>query len=244
MTAINLRPWISGPKELLDHADMHINGTSSFDHRIAFISIDNAVEVMIRTFLGLPRRARGREGPSRKQLEGAAGFGDMLDLLEQYADDLIIGIQLGDIEWFHRIRNSLYHEGNGITVDSDKLHAYMAVANLLLLNLFGFDRSTPKQSASTGPAAAFLDGWRLLHEKIMTAALPFTTKPHHKPPEFLLDILVKSDVLEVGVLADIERLRTVRDSLVKGEKINGRAGAELLVELHKLIEAFPGKMTG
>ena len=66
------KPWVSGPRELLEHADTHLRGDSAFDYRIAFISIDNAVEVMVRTFLGLPRRARGREGPSRKAFEAAS----------------------------------------------------------------------------------------------------------------------------------------------------------------------------
>ena len=74
------------PRELLEHADTHLRGDSAFDYRIAFISIDNAVEVMVRTFLGLPRRARGREGPSRKAFEAASDLPDLRDLLEEHAD--------------------------------------------------------------------------------------------------------------------------------------------------------------
>ena len=129
------KPWAAGPKELLDHADFHMSNNKAFDSRIAFISIDNAVEVMIRTFLSLPKRARGRNGPPRKRIDSAFGFPDLLDLLEEYAEDLISGIELGDIEWFHRIRNSLYHEGNGITVDAEQLKSYRAVAQILYQNL-------------------------------------------------------------------------------------------------------------
>ena len=92
------KPWAAGPKELLDHADFHMSNNKAFDSRIAFISIDNAVEVMIRTFLSLPKRARGRNGPPRKRIDSAFGFPDLLDLLEEYAEDLISGIELGDIE--------------------------------------------------------------------------------------------------------------------------------------------------
>ena len=65
------RPWTSGPQELIDHAMEHLKGSSPFDCRIAMISIDNAVELTIRTFLGLPKRVRGTEGPARRELEEA-----------------------------------------------------------------------------------------------------------------------------------------------------------------------------
>src|SRR5258706_2191475 len=98
-----MKPWVSGPKELLDHAIEHLPLGSAFDHRIALISIDNAVELMIKTFLGLPERARGTPGPSRKELELAGqSFPDLLDLLEKHAADKIQGFELGDIEWYHR----------------------------------------------------------------------------------------------------------------------------------------------
>ncbi len=50
------KTWASGALELLRHADSHIDLDSAFDKRIAFISIDNCVEVCIRTFLSLPFR--------------------------------------------------------------------------------------------------------------------------------------------------------------------------------------------
>jgi len=33
------------------------------------ISIDNAVELAIKTYLGLPKRIRGYEGPTRKRID-------------------------------------------------------------------------------------------------------------------------------------------------------------------------------
>jgi hypothetical protein len=40
-------PWSEGPKELLQHAVGHLAHDGDFDRRIAMISIDNAVELMI-----------------------------------------------------------------------------------------------------------------------------------------------------------------------------------------------------
>src|SRR5262245_49212149 len=90
------RPWTSGPKELLEHAVGHLAQGTAFDYRIAMISVDNAVELGIRTYLGLPKRVRGSDGPSRKALEEkGTRFPDLLDLLEQFGAGRLDGVSLG-----------------------------------------------------------------------------------------------------------------------------------------------------
>lgn len=145
------KPWVDGPRELLQHSIDHLVSGSDFDKRIAMIGIDNAVELMIKTYLGLPNRARGSKGPTRKELgEVENSFPALLDILEKYDSDKIIGIELDDIEWYHRIRNQLYHSGNGITVESTKVETYFEIASHVFENLFGFplklDLSNHKQS--------------------------------------------------------------------------------------------------
>ena len=79
-------PWTDGPRELIQHAVDHVALGGDFDRRIAMISIDNAVELMIKTYLGLPERTRGFKGPGRKELETASeSFPGLLDLLQNYA---------------------------------------------------------------------------------------------------------------------------------------------------------------
>ncbi len=48
-----MKPWTSGPRELLEHAIDHFEKGAAFDYRISFISIDNSSELMIKTYLGL-----------------------------------------------------------------------------------------------------------------------------------------------------------------------------------------------
>ena len=134
---MNEKPWITGPKELLVHGLQHLELRTDFDNRIAMISIDNSVELMIKTYLGLPKRISKIEGLSRKALEEiTSSFPSLLDGLEKYANAKLNGIDLGDIEWFHRLRNQLYHEGNGITVEREKVEAYAEIAKMLFENLF------------------------------------------------------------------------------------------------------------
>lgn len=133
------KPWIDGPKELLQHSLDHLDSGNDFDKRIAMIGIDNAVELIIKSYLGLPNRARGSKGPTRKELaEAENSFPTLLDTLEKYDSTKLMGIELADIEWYHRVRNQLYHSGSGITVESTKVETYFEIASNLFENLFGF----------------------------------------------------------------------------------------------------------
>ena len=52
-------PWTSGPRELLEHAKDHLAKATDVDNRFAMISVDNAVELMLTTYLRLPRGVTG-----------------------------------------------------------------------------------------------------------------------------------------------------------------------------------------
>jgi hypothetical protein len=109
---------------------------TAFDKRIAFISIDNCVETMIRTFLSLPKTKSGIHVKKHEIDDAGTSFTNLLALLYKHASDRLIGIDPGDIEHYHRIRNHLYHEGTGLSVDEQYLRAYRSFAGLLLKNLF------------------------------------------------------------------------------------------------------------
>ena len=133
---MRMKPWMTGPVELLRHALEHLKRGPPFDYRISLISIDNAVELTIKTYLGLPKRLRKSDGPSRKKLqEACASFPDLLDLFEGYNSERQKDIELGEIEWYHRLRNTLYHDGSGITVDPDKVDSYLQIAKILCQKL-------------------------------------------------------------------------------------------------------------
>lgn len=48
--------WASGAHELLIHGLEHLQEDSDLNRRIALIRIDNSVELMMRTYLGLSKR--------------------------------------------------------------------------------------------------------------------------------------------------------------------------------------------
>jgi hypothetical protein len=141
------KTWASGAIELLRHADSHIDLESAFDKRIAFISVDNCVETAIRTFLSLPEGRSGVKVPRKDFMAAENSFPGLVDLLFEHAGSLLTGIDPYDVEHYHRIRNRLYHEGTGLSVDDQYLLAYRSIAALLLQNLFGvaYSKSVDQQ---------------------------------------------------------------------------------------------------
>ncbi len=139
------KTWASGAIELLRHADSHINREAAFDKRIAFISIDNCVEVCVRTFLSLPESKSGIQ-VSRAKVEAVSNsFPRLVEMLFEHAANRLTGVDPADIEHYHRIRNKLYHEGTGLSVDDQYLAAYRSIADLFILDLFGVTYSAPDE---------------------------------------------------------------------------------------------------
>ena len=55
----NLPPWTSGPLEILNHGFSLMQTDTDTNRRLAMIAIDNSVELMMKTYLGLPERITG-----------------------------------------------------------------------------------------------------------------------------------------------------------------------------------------
>jgi hypothetical protein len=130
-------PWTSGPQELLNHARDHLDKGTDVDHRFAMISVDNAVELMLRTYLTLPKRVTGIRLTANQREEATRYFPTALAAVESLAAKRLSAVPLGEVEWFHGIRNTLYHEGNAITVQRDKVLQYLQHAEALMEALFG-----------------------------------------------------------------------------------------------------------
>jgi hypothetical protein len=122
------------------------------------ISIDNAVELTIKVYLGLPKRVTGLVVTRKEFREFSESFPLLLDALEKYASDKVNGVDLGVIDWYHRLRNELYHQGNGLTVEREKVETYAELANLLFENLFGVRLIEPSEDR-TKLLGDFMAAW-------------------------------------------------------------------------------------
>lgn len=238
------RPWVSGPKELLRHGLEHLRKGTDIDRRIAIISIDNAVELMIKTYLGLPPRVTGIK-LSRKELQEISdSFSDLLDALEEYAGDKLVGVELADIEWYHRIRNQLYHSGGGITVEMDQVQVYASIASSLMDSLFGVKVVEPQ--VERAPAEEFLYKWNQFEGLIRAVVTSNQTAAKFPGAEFIAQR--HSPWMSVRVLRDLGlvrertfagflRLLDFRNNLVHGlERPRDQQTLDMANDLGSLIE--------
>lgn len=235
-------PWASGPREILRHGVELLKKDSDTNRRLAMISIDNAVELTVKTFLGLPKRVTGLPISRKEFQEISESFPAMLDALEKYAADKLTGIDLGEIEWYHRLRNQLYHQGNGLTVERTKVEIYAQLANTLFENLFGM-KLVQKVSESTELFGEFMTAWRDF-EATLNGRFPDLDAHRSVTIMEMMRKLSDSGILSNHELNDIENLRRVRNSMAHARPSPTPLTPELIQRLDayvKRIRKHPGK---
>jgi hypothetical protein len=211
------KPWVTGPKELLNHGLNHLYLETDFDSRIAMISIDNSVELMIKTYLGLPKRITKIEGLTRKKYEEiVSGFPSLIDGLEEYASDKLTGIELGDIEWFHRVRNQLYHDGNGITVEKSKVETYAEIAKILFENLFDINFTLEETGNHTSLIGEFIKKWAVFEGLLLELSNLHLPTTLGKSPMMNIRALRDKNIFDEEHYKLTEEVRTLRNNTVHG----------------------------
>jgi hypothetical protein len=176
------------------------------------ISIDSAVELMIKTSLGLPRRIPGREISRKAYDEWAQSWPKRLAALETYAAAKSNGSDLGEIEWYHRLRHELYHQGHGLAVEREKGEGYAELGNLLFENLFGFRLVEPEDDR-TKVLGDFMAAW-IDFERVLAPLQSETMRP--RAPLDLLRRLRADAVVSASELVAIEAIRRVRNEVIYG----------------------------
>jgi hypothetical protein len=122
----------------------HLAKESDVDNRFAMISVDNAVELMLKTYLRLPKGVTGLDLTRKQREEHTKDFPSALKAINGLLGARVSAVPLAEVEWFHQIRNQLYHEGNAITVEREKVKLYLQHAELLMTCLFGPERDVPQ----------------------------------------------------------------------------------------------------
>lgn len=137
--------WASGPLELLRHAESHLTGESALDTRLALISVDNAVELMLRVFLSIPREQGDRPRLNSGEVDRISeSFPTLLQTCVKLSPSSFESLDLSEIEYHHRLRNKLYHQGMGLGVDPEFVSAYFVTAKGLLQSLLGVKYRNPQ----------------------------------------------------------------------------------------------------
>jgi hypothetical protein len=135
-----LEPWQAGATELLEKAIGHLHLGTDADQRVAYLLLDVGVETVFKTFLLLPVKVTKTKlsfADRKRVAEGS--FHDVVEGIETAASDRLKGINLARVEYYHGVRNKLYHEGSGITVGAKQVQEYARLAVDLLKALLEVD---------------------------------------------------------------------------------------------------------
>lgn len=227
-------PWVAGPIEILNYANSLKRDTSDSSRRLCFLIVDNAVEIIIRTFLALPKRMSGME-ISRKELQAAVdSFPKLLDLIEKKAKQKLVNVELGEIEYYHRQRNQLYHNGAGITIESSFVEGYFVQASYLLLDLFGAQFEVSPETGQPN----FLLEWARFERWVRYIAFSFgkpnkngVTRVPFQNSKYLIEKYLPIK-LSKSWIGKLDKLRKTRNLVSHGlanldESTNNRALKEL-----------------
>jgi len=234
-------PWSSGPGEILQHGLSLLKKDSDVHRRLAMLSIDNAVELMIKTFLGLPKRITALTIPRSRYDEFSESFPKLLDALQEFASDRARGIDLGEIEWYHRLRNQLYHEGNGLTVEREKVRVYAELAKVLFKNLFGYEIEVQGDSKADG-LGDFIQAWSELESALGQAWDRQELTGSERSYLMMTPAqLVERGLLEKSVVKEIESLRRVRNQWVHAigdGEVRPKITSEMIERLREIVSSI------
>ncbi|WP_025566116.1 hypothetical protein [Psychromonas sp. SP041] len=132
---INLEAWQKAPVKIVLEAIKHSKNKNEEDNLIAFLLLDVGAEMLFKTYLGLPKKITGaitsedeRYNITRK------GFHDVVEGVKNSRQGISVK-DLARVEFFHGIRNKLYHQGNGLAVHSSHLLEYIDVLKILFKQL-------------------------------------------------------------------------------------------------------------
>ena len=210
--------WASGPAEILKHAMSLLYEESETNRRLAMLLIDNAIEQIAKTYLSLPKRITGIKISRKRLQEILESFPALLDAIEELAFEKLDGVDLGAIEWYHRLRNELYHQGMGLTVERDKVDTYAELARMLFKNLFGEDLDVPldRKAECLG---LFTQGLTELESILESLAKKVAKAQNMQRTEFPdpAMILFNEGVISKDMYDEITYLRGIRNSFAYSE---------------------------
>src|SRR5688572_26428796 len=123
-------PWQVGPTELMEFALERMHKGSDFDRRLAFLILDVGIETLFKTYLTLPDSVTHFQ--TKRSDRNAAVDGNFHEMLRgvQSADPKKASkFNFAYLEYYHNLRNTLYHQGNQVTtIPISQLEGYARLA--------------------------------------------------------------------------------------------------------------------
>lgn len=136
----SVKPWVRGPIEVLNHAIEHLKLGSEKDLRFALIHADNSVELAAKSFLFFEKRLIPEKIEWKEWNRAKRNFHQVMKLVYEFSSEQGFTDELDSyIAFYHNLRNKIYHDGVGISVDSESVKEYIGLASQVFDILFNVD---------------------------------------------------------------------------------------------------------
>jgi len=233
---------MEGSLELLNHAIGHLELDSGFDNRIAMISVDVAVESMMKSYLFAPTSVRGTKHVSREEYQKITKtFHTLLDGLTSHVSNKKQYLeQISEIEWFHNTRNELYHSGIDITVDKSKVETYLEIAKSLFLNLFHVKIEDYIEIKPSTVIGEFFLTWRDIMPQLERLANIMELKYSvHDPRYMVIPRLLARKLIKKSLQDQLKEIRNFRNEMTHGRKMPSQTEIKTkITQLKKLLNSL------
>lgn len=240
--------WASSPAEILQHVFELLETNKESSKRISMILIDAAVELIIKTYLCLPKRITTISLSKQQYNQISDNFTLLLNTLEDKAQEKLTGMNLGEIEYYHRLRNRLYHEGIGLTIESNQVEVYAELATLLFKNLFDAEIDFGKTDTAV-LIGKFINAWsRVERHMFNLAEITFPrnaqvnkdAKPNIEP---IHHFLRRDGTIDKRTEDEIEEIREIRNRIIHGQSDANVIGtSDSLSRAFQLNKLLKGKI--
>ena len=115
------------------------------------------------------------------------------------------------------MRNELYHQGNGLTVERDKVEIYAELANRLFKNFFG-EELFPHATPETELLGEFLEAWVLLEGGLRETASRHSLTGDIRPNILHnMRFLEDAAILDKAEISELKHIRQIRNEIVHGQ---------------------------
>jgi superfamily II DNA or RNA helicase len=142
---VTQKPWTVAAYELLRHGDLHRQDRGGFDLRMALISYDNAIELSVTTYLSLhPEQRSGRTFSRTDVDQWRVSYVSKVQFFEHYVTRILkqeMIFTAGELIFYHRIRNQLYHEDVTLIPRIEHVDAIREAAVWVFSSLFDVEAS-------------------------------------------------------------------------------------------------------
>ena len=145
---------------------------------------------------------------------------------------------MGEIEWFHRLRNNLYHQGNGLTVVRSQVELYAEIAQKLFESLFGIGLDIA-DTRNMNKFGTFMDAWINIEKSLVSVS---DDKRPYPSPSIVNDLVQKGTITEIQG-DQLKELRIIRNNLVHGKTEPKIALSKKVLDTAKQLAEFMVMLT-